>query len=395
MSVLISRELLINYDNATTYLTANNTLSLPYNSNGYQTAIGIISSSSLASASATLNSAAMDILFPSDNAIPQEAELGVLDAKKNNGTVEEANSAYISINDTEYTKTILTNNPSSSYEKVQGGLTSKNNTSINCFLTKDNSKTGGGSGVSVGSNYYLKLTFKQVSCYGVALAAGIGSITVSNYTPYVGDSVTFTANLVNDDVVFYGWSTVMDGSQIISQDLSYTCSPTDDLILYAVSSFSTPITTNYETLEGHTAYLYDSNFETYWRSNDNQSAGKYIECMFHQPIFFIALQVESIVNPSECLSDKNIFQITRDNGVTWETVARFTGQPSCTIAGVHKENVNGVRIYAEEDSDTKLSINEIMFYHTIERPVCNVIKAVYKKIDGNWVEMTDMLSLFE
>ena len=117
--------------------------------------------------------------------------------------------------------------------------------------------------------------------------------------------------------------------------------------------------------------------------------------MFFQPIFFIGIQTYSTTYPEESITNGTALQITTDNGVTWETVGYFTGSPDCTIAGIHKDNVNGVRLYVEKASNTKFCVNELILYYTIEKPVCNVIKAVYKKVDGVWTAWTDMLTLFE
>ena len=135
--------------------------------------------------------------------------------------------------------------------------------------------------------------------------------------------------------------------------------------------------------------------ETYWRTNSEQLTGTYVQYMFFQPIFFIGLQVESITHPEECITSGTVLQVTTDNGVTWETVSRFTGEPSCTLVGIHKDNVNGIRIYVDEPSNTKLCVNEIIMYYTIEKPVCEIVKAAYKKVNGTWVQWTDMLTLFE
>ena len=399
MSTLVIRELIIDYDNASTYLTADMTnMQLPYSSTSSSrpsTAIGIVPSSSLALATATLNSAAKDILFPSETAIIQSAEVGVASAYKYNGSVGEDNTAYVDINDTKYAELILTNNPVDHHQGILSVLTDKNNTTLKCCLTKDNSKTGGGSGVSVGSNYTFKLTFKQVSCYGAILTAGIQSIDVSNYMPYVGDTVTFKANLVNENVTFYGWSTAMDGSQIISQDLEYTTTVTDDLILYALSDSNPMPTTNYETLEGHPMFAMDGNPTSYWRTSNNQVEGSYLEFLFYQPVFFIGVEAESFTFPLECFSSNTALQITTDGGQTWQTVGKFNGEPSCTVVGIHKDGVNGIRFYAETSSNMPLCINELIMYFSMQRPVCNAIKAVYKKINGAWVVWTDMLTLFD
>lgn len=400
MSTIISRELLIDFDNAATYINPDGKLTLQIKPNAMtnlpSVAAGLHYNSTLASAYGTLTTAAMETLYPNEYAVPNKVDAGVRSAYRYHGSTEDANSVYMTINDIEYSKAILTTTPTDATQMdITDITTTRDNTVIKCYITRNNSSTNMYTGVAVGSNYYLKFYFKQVMCHAVASTAGIAAVSVSNPTPYIGESVTYTATLASEDVVFYGWSTDMSGTSIISQDLSYTCSPTDDMVLYALSSSTSAPTTNHETEEGDIAYLTDSNMETYWRTNSEQQTGTYVQYMFYQPIFFIGLQTESITYPDECISSGSVLQVTYDDGTTWETVGRFTGESSCTIVGIHKENVTGVRIYVEEASGTKLCVNEIIMYYTITKPICEIVKGVYKKVDGAWVEWKDMLSLFD
>lgn len=400
MATLVSKELLINYDNATTYLNADGGITLQIEPNSLtnlpKTAAGLHYNSSTASAYATLTSAALEALFPNELAVPSKFDIGLRTAYRYHGSTEDANSAYITVNDTEYSKLILTTTVTdSTHTDITDITTTRDNTTIRCHVTKNNSATDIFSGIAVGANFYFKSYFTQLTCAAVASTAGVSAVSVSNATPYVGESVTYTATLASDDVIFYGWATDMSGTSFVSQDLSYTCSPTNDLVLYALSSSTSAPTSNHETYEGDIACLTDNNMDTYWRTSSEQLTGTYVQYMFYQPIFFIGLQTESITYPEECISDGTVLQITTDNGTTWETVGHFTGEASCTIVGVHKEGVNGIRIYVETPSNKKFCVNEIIMYYTIEKPVCNVIKAVYKKVDGVWTPWTDMLTLFE
>ena len=400
MATIVEKELLINYDNVTTYVTADGGIILQIEpsslTNLPNAAMGLHYNSAAASAYGTLTSAAMEVLYPSAAAIPIKVDVGLRDAYRYNGSTEDANSAYIVINGTEYCKSILTTSATDYIQlDVTDVTTTRDNTTIQCYVTKNNSSTSIFSGVAISTNAYFKFYFTQLTCAAVASTAGITGVTVSNQTPYVGESVTFTATLASEDVIFYGWSTDMSGTSFVSQDLSYTCSPTEDMVLYALSSSTSAPTSNHETYEGDIAYLTDGNYDTYWRTSSEQLTGTYVQYMFYQPIFFIGLQTESITYPEECISDGTVLQITTDNGTTWETVGHFNGQASCTVVGIHREGVNGVRIYVETPSNKKFCVNEVIMYYTITKPVCNVIKAVYKKVDGVWTLWTDMLSLFE
>lgn len=400
MSTIITRELSIDYANCQTYMTADGGAQVKITPSSLiqkpNVAYGVATNATKATGYASLNATAMQALYPNEYAVPHLADLGFYTAYRYNGSTGEENRLWFNVNGSEYAKLQLTTDLS---DYTQTGITSitttRDNTKIQCHFNKNVSSTSYISGVAVCGNVYVKLYFKQLTCTGVATTAGIAGITVSNEAPFVGESVTFTATLANDEAIFYGWSTNMDGTNIVSQDLSYTCSPTEDLVLYALSSSTSAPTTNHQTYEGNIAYLTDNNMETYWRTSSEQLTGTYVQYMFHQPIFLIGVQAESITYPDECITDGTVLQVTYDNGTTWQTVSRFTGKPSCTITGLHKDNVCGIRVYVETPSNKKLCVNEFIMYYMIERPVCNIIKAVYKKVDGEWVMWTDMLTLFE
>lgn len=400
MSTIVTKELSIDYNNCETYMSVDSGVKVKITPSSLiskpNVAYGFSTTSSDATGSVTLTADAMAVLYPNEYATPHQADLGFYSAYRYNGSTGEENSLYITVNDTTYHTYLPTTDPLESYAyDITDITTSRDNTTIKCHATKNVDSTSYISGVAVCGNVYFKLYFKQLECYAVSSTAGISSVSVSNYTPYVGEPITCTATLADEDVVFYGWSTTIDGTNIVSQDLSYTYYPTEDTTLYALSSSTSAPTTNHETYEGDIAYLTDNNYETYWRTSSEQTTGTYVQYMFYQPIFFIGLQAESITYPEECITSGSVLQVTYDDGATWETVGRFTGEASCTIVGVHKENVNGVRIYVEEASSTKFCVNEIIMYYTNEKPVCDTIKAVYKKVDGTWTLWTDMLTLFD
>lgn len=400
MSTIITRELSIDYANCTTYMTADGGAKVKITPSSLiqkpNVAYGVATNTTEATGYASLNATAMQALYPNEYAVPHLADLGFYTAYRYNGSTGEDNRLWFNVNGTEYAKLLLTTDPSNYTQTgITNITTTRDNTKIQCHFNKNVDSTSYITGVAVCGNVYVKLYFKQLTCAGVATTAGIANVSVSNYAPYVGESVTYTATLTNDDVIFYGWSTDMNGTNIISQDLTYTCSPTEDLVLYALSSSTSAPTTSHETYEGHIAYLTDSNMETYWRTSSEQLTGTYVQYMFHQPVFFIGIQAESITHPEECISSGSVLQVTYDNGATWNTVGRFTGEASCTIVGIHKENVSGIRIYVEEASNTKFCVNELIMYYTVEKPVCNTVKAVYKKVDGVWTVWTDLLTLFE
>jgi uncharacterized protein YpuA (DUF1002 family) len=66
------------------------------------------------------------------------------------------------INDVEYGKVILTTTPTDATQTdIIDITTTRDNTVIKCYITRNNSSTNMFTGVAVGSNYYLKFYFKK------------------------------------------------------------------------------------------------------------------------------------------------------------------------------------------------------------------------------------------
>ena len=63
-------------------------------------------------------------------------------------------------------------------------------------------------------------------------ATGIQSVSVSNLTPYYGDTITFSVKLAQD-VTFDGWYSDSTCTQLVSTDQNYSVSPSSDITLYA------------------------------------------------------------------------------------------------------------------------------------------------------------------
>ena len=63
-------------------------------------------------------------------------------------------------------------------------------------------------------------------------ATGIQSVSVSNLTPYYGDTITFSVKLAKD-VTFNGWYNDPTCTQLVSADQNYSVSPSSDITLYA------------------------------------------------------------------------------------------------------------------------------------------------------------------
>ena len=63
-------------------------------------------------------------------------------------------------------------------------------------------------------------------------ATGIQSASVSNLTPYYGDTITFSVKLAQD-TTFDGWYSDSACTQLVSTDPTYSVEPTADMVLYA------------------------------------------------------------------------------------------------------------------------------------------------------------------
>lgn len=165
MSTIISRELLIDFDNAATYINPDGELTLQIEPNAMtnlpSVAAGLHYNSTLASAYGTLTTAAMETLYPNEYAVPNKIDIGVRSAYRYHGSTEDANSVYMTINDVEYSKAILTTTPTDATQMdITDITTTRDNTVIKCYITRNNSSTSMFTGVAVGSNYYLKFYFK-------------------------------------------------------------------------------------------------------------------------------------------------------------------------------------------------------------------------------------------
>lgn len=191
----------------------------------------------------------MDVLFPSDTAIPHKLDLGshigqLISSSKNwvefriDGTALERFPGGTGA----FTRT-YTNETVSAFRK---------NSTFMGYHNAPNTVNGT-------SYRYLDLTlyFTQYSCSANAAGNGIQSASVSDSAPYEGDTVTFTATL-KSGATFHGWYSDAACTQLVSSNQTYTCSAAD-LTLYAKATIDTPSTgiyakTNGAHREAQTAY---------------------------------------------------------------------------------------------------------------------------------------------
>lgn len=221
MPTEVTRNLYIDYDNAKTYLTANG-VSLQINIAGNKVAIRHYMNGHK-TGYATINSAGMDVLFPSDTAIPNkldvESYIGQMVSSSKNwvefridGTALERFSGGTGEFTRSYTnETVRAFRKNSTFMSYHNAPNTVNGTSVRRLS--------------------LTLYFTQYNCSANAVGNGIQSASVSNASPYEGDTVTFTPKLVNG-ATWDGWYSDASCTQLVSTEQNYTTSAAD-LTLYA------------------------------------------------------------------------------------------------------------------------------------------------------------------
>ncbi len=173
---------------------------------------------------ATLNAAAKELLFPSDEAHPFKAD-SVISCSRSGGTATVA----LQFNGT----AVHTGNYTSITQQVRTatGITdaavtgSTKSTQIRWHIH--------GANVSAQRVKYvdLKLYFNKYTCSANAVGNGVETVTVSNTSPYDGESVTFTA-VVKTGAAWHGWYSDAACTQLVSTEQTYTAAAAD-LTLYA------------------------------------------------------------------------------------------------------------------------------------------------------------------
>lgn len=238
MATEVTRNLYIDYDNAKTYLTAHG-VSLQINIVGTKVAVRHYMNGAK-TGYATINSAGMDVLFPSDTAIPHKLDLG-----SHIGQLVQSNSNWVEfrINGT-------------ALERFPGGIgaftRTYTNETVRAFR-KNSTFMGYHNAPNTvnGTSYrYLDLTlyFTQYSCSANAVGNGIASVSVDKAEAYDGDSVTFTATL-KSGATFHGWFSDAACTQLISTSLTYTTAASD-LTLYAKATREVTGTGSYVKADG-------------------------------------------------------------------------------------------------------------------------------------------------
>ena len=172
---------------------------------------------------ATLNDIAKNAIFPSSASRPFKAD-SEISCSRSGGTCIVA----LQFNGKDI--------HSESFTSINQQVKSKSGI-VNAELTRSTRSTqirwhvhGGNVSSQRVKHVILKLYFHQYTMQ--AIGDGVATATVSNTSPYQGDSVIFSA-VVPSGATWFGWYSDPACTILVSKDQSYSVSPESDLTLYA------------------------------------------------------------------------------------------------------------------------------------------------------------------
>ena len=220
MATVEGRTLTIARSNVTQYMTAEN-ITLDASYLGYDVAFR----SSAKTGYAVFNDDAKAVLFPNASAHPVKADstMSIGASVNNHNNYVELQFDGISVHhqlcsNANETKTGLTDaaiTGSTSASEIRYKM------NINSLLV-----------AAVAQTVTLTLYFNRYACSANSVGNGIQSASVSNSSPYQGDTVTFTATL-KTGATFDGWYSDAECTQLVSTEQSYTVVAGADTTLYA------------------------------------------------------------------------------------------------------------------------------------------------------------------
>lgn len=224
-----SFQLYINEDNVKQYFSASGGAL-----NG--AAIGgkyITMRTSSTTATFTMNDAGRDVLFPSAAAIAHKVDvwaqaIATLSSSKNTINVAIAGQNAVA---TEKISTSLAEHTGS----VSGSFTKSSTSAIYTIKIANGFHAAGVRDTSITAY------FTQYACTANASGNGVKSVSVSDASPYEGETITFSAKLYNG-ANFEGWYSDAACTQQVSTDLTYSTFAAD-LTLYAKATIDAEIYT--------------------------------------------------------------------------------------------------------------------------------------------------------
>lgn len=174
-----------------------------------------------------LKSEGKAVLYPTDTARPFKAD-SLISASRSAGTctvdlqfggVQVHNESYTSGTQKQKSKTDITDSAVTNSTKA---------TEIKWHVYGKNGDNQRGDLIE------LTLYFNQYSAQALIGngANGVQSVSVSNFAPYYGDTITFGVKL-GQGATFDGWYSDSACTQLVSTDTTYSIAPTADVTLYA------------------------------------------------------------------------------------------------------------------------------------------------------------------
>lgn len=219
MPTVESRSLTIERSNVKQYVTANNlTLDTAYLGND------CAFRSSAKTGYAVLNDTAKAILYPNAAAHPLKA-----DSTMQIGASTSNNNNYVELQfgGTAVHHQLCKNANETKTDLTDAAITgSTSGTEIRYKVNINNLFVA-----AIVTHTILTLYFNKYTCSANAVGNGIETATVSNTSPYDGESVTFTAAL-KTGAVWHGWYSDAACTQLVSTEQTYTAAAAD-LALYA------------------------------------------------------------------------------------------------------------------------------------------------------------------
>lgn len=188
----------------------------------------------------TLNSDAMNVLYPTATAHPYK-----LDHYMKGGSVPQNNTnCYIHLlfdNTAVQLETNWTDDRNVERNMLNCTASAVTNSTRSSTIRYDFGVNRKSIAQATGTNdISIILYFWQYSCVASKGGNGVEIATVSNASPYQGDSVTFTATL-KSGAVWHGWYSDAACTQLVSTAQTYTTSAAD-LTLYAYATKDTTAT---------------------------------------------------------------------------------------------------------------------------------------------------------
>ena len=221
MATVVSKTLQLEDSNVEQYCSANG---LSLNAGGYAIRKWLNGS---ASGYATLNDAAKNILYPTSTACPFKLDSEIRGSRSAGSMTVNLEFGGTVVHSESYSSTSLSTKTSTNITS-SAVTSSTRNTQIRWNVR---GKNGDNQRIA---HVKLVLYFNQytMSANIGTGANGIQSASVSNSSPYQGDTVTFTPKLVNG-ATWHGWYSDAKCTQLVSTEQNYSVSPSSDITLYA------------------------------------------------------------------------------------------------------------------------------------------------------------------